>query len=185
MRTLEPEVAPPGDDDDEPGRRGRNVVLGLGIAGFMLMALFWIAIFTGKFNGTNPDTVHDAVWVTHAGAICQPAANLINDLPRAQTAKSAAQRADTLDQGTAALTTMVSRLEALPSADAADEKMVTEWLADWRVYLGDRRSYAQNLRRNPDAKPLVSEVHGGWVTDAVDTLANANNLADCATPGDM
>jgi hypothetical protein len=184
MRTMEPEVFPPADDEPERPSRHR-LWLVLGAVGFLAMAGFWLAIFTGTFEWSNPDTVHDATWVHDAGAVCAPAAATINDLPRAQSAHSATQRASTIDTGTDALDKMVAGLDRLHPAGASNQTMVSEWLADWHVYLGDRRAYAANLRVNKDAKPLVSERHGGWVTDAIDELANGNNIPQCATPGDM
>ena len=185
MRTLEPELVPPSGDEPERSSRHHRLWLVLGAGAFIAMALFWAAIFTGRFSWSNPDTVHDATWVHEAGAACAPAVAAINALPPAQSARTSTARADTLDAGTDSLDKMVARLDQLHPTGASNQKMVSEWLADWHVYLGDRRAYAANLRVNKDAKPLVSERHGGWVTDAIDALANGNAIPNCATPGDM
>ncbi len=179
------DLADPTARDDEPGSINR-VAVGAGIAAFLLIAMFWAAIFGGYFTRANPDQLNDASWATKAGGICKPAAAAIADLPNATTASSASARADLLDRGTEVLAPMVDRLDALPLPTAADDQTIVEgWLADWKVYLQDRRNFAVALRDDPKAKPLLTETHGGWDTDAIDTMANANDILDCATPGDM
>ena len=62
----------------------------------------------------------------------------------------------------------------------------TEWLADWRTYLGDREAYADALRADPDARLLVSEKagEGRQITGWIDEFANANRMPSCVTPTD-
>lgn len=169
----------------EPHRTNR-IAVGAGIAGFLIMGLFWAAIFAGKFNSRNPDAMRDQAWTSNAEYICTPAATAISKLPNATTTKSAAERADLLDQGTAMLTPMVAKLRQIQRpAHALDQKIVDGWLQDWEIYLGDRKAYAQALRKDPAAKPLLTETHGGWDTDAIDAMARANNLDSCVSPPDM
>lgn len=166
--------------------RPKNWALGAGIGFFILMALFWTAIFSGSFTHRNPDELYDKGWVAEAAKICAPAARTIKNLPNASTAKSPADRAELVDRGTAALEPMLASLNKLARPErASDRTVVHGFLADWRIYLGDRRAFSKALLRDPAAKPLISEVHGGWVTDAIDTMANINNIPDCATPQDM
>ena len=187
-----PDGAPPPGDladtaarDDEPGSINR-IAVGAGIAAFLLIAMFWAAIFGGVFTRPNPDQLADASWATKAAAICKPAAAAIADLPNATTASSASARADLLDRGTEVLVPMVEQLDALPLPTSTDDQTIVKgWRADWKVYLQDRRNFATALRHDPKAKPLLTETHGGWDTDAIDTMARANDIASCATPGDM
>jgi hypothetical protein len=160
--------------------------LGAGIGFFVLMALFWVAIFSGAFTHRNPDKLYDEAWVAKAAKICAPAATTVKNLPNASTSKTPADRSRLLDRGTAALEPMVADLDALPTPErASDRTVVTGFLADWKIYLQDRRNFAEALLTDPKAEPLMSEVHGGWVSDAIDTMAKANDIIDCATPGDM
>jgi hypothetical protein len=171
---------------DQAPHKTNQIALGAGIAVFLGMALFWAAIFSGAFTTRNPDKLHDATWAPAAARVCKPAATTIKNLPNASTSKSADDRADLNDQGTAALEPMVAGLEALPSPGrASDRTVVNGYLEDWRVYLQDRRNFSDALRKDPKAKPLFTETHGGWDTDAIDAMANANDIPDCATPGDM
>ena len=184
--------SPVGIDESDPAevvheRHSYNrLAIWAGVAAFVVFGLYWVAIFTGQFHLTNPDKLHDAAWGKRVQTICQPAATYINNLPNASTSKIAIQRADLLDKGTAALVPMVRRLEAAePPATAKEQAVVAAWLKDWNVYLGDRTAFAEALRKNPVAKPLLTQTHGGWDTDAIDEMANANNAPDCATPQDM
>ena len=173
-------------DETDDGHRPSKWALGAGLGFFMLMALFWIAIFSGYFNHRNPDALYDTTWVTQASKICGPAAQGIKNLPNASTAKKPSDRTKLLDRGTAILEPMVAQLQALPTPPkATDQTVVKGFLKDWGIYLQDRRNFAQALLKDGHAQPLMSEVHGGWVSDAIDTMANNNNIPDCATPQDM
>lgn len=150
------------------------------------MALFWAAIYAGVFNHRNPDKLYDEAWVAKAAKICAPAAQTIKNLPNATTAKTPADRSELLDRGTAALETMLGQLDTLPEPSrASDRTIVNGFLADWRTYVGDRKAFSKALLTDPKAKPLMTEVHGGWDSDAIDAMASANNIPDCATPDDM
>lgn len=173
-------------DDDAEAHLPNKWALGAGIGFFVLMAMFWIAIFSGAFTHRNPDKLYDETWVASAGRICAPAAQTIKNLPNASTAETPADRSDLLNEGTAALEEMLTGLEALPTPERESDRTVVDgFLADWKIYLQDRRDYADALLTDPRAQPLMSEVHGGWVSDAIDTMAKANDIIDCATPGDM
>lgn len=170
----------------EQDRHPNKWALGAGIGFFVLMALFWVAIFSGAFTHRNPDKLYDQAWVAKAEKICAPAARTIKNLPNASTSETPADRSKLLDRGTAALEPMVAGLEALPAPERkSDRTVVNGYLADWKIYLQDRRNFAEALLSDPMAEPLMTEVHGGWVSDAIDTMAKANDIIVCATPGDM
>lgn len=173
-------------DETEQGHDRHKWALRAGMGIFVLLALFWVAIFSGAFNHRNPDELYDKGWVAKAGKICTPAATTIKNLPNATTAKTPADRSDLLNRGSDALDTMLAELHTVPAPTrASDQTIVNGFLADWKIYIGDRRRYAEALLTNPNARPLITEVHKGWVTDAIDTMANINNIPDCATPQDM
>lgn len=160
--------------------------LGAGIGFFVLMAMFWIAIFSGAFTHRNPDKLYDEAWVAQAEKICAPAAHTIKNLPNASTSKTPADRSKLLDRGTVALDSMLDQLDALPTPTRdSDQTVVSGFLADWKIYIQDRRNFAQALLTDAQAQPLMTEVHGGWASDAIDAMASANDIPDCATPDDM
>lgn len=174
------------DGDDRAPHKTNQIALGAGIAVFLGMMLFWAAIFSGAFTSRNPDKLHDTDWVSAAALVCKPTAAAIGKLPNASTSKSAADRAALIDQGTDLLEPMVAKLKAIPAPDrASDRTIVSGMFEDWTIYLQDRRNFSVALRKDPKAKPLMTESHGGWGTDAIQAMTDANDIPDCATPGDM
>ena len=61
---------------------------------------------------------------------------------------------------------------------------MSRWLADWDVYLDDRRAFAQALRRDPEARLLVSAKSARQITEFIDQFAKDNAIPACSTPGD-
>lgn len=179
-----PGTRPPSEPPERPSRR-RNVLVGLGIACFLGMAIFWLLILTGWFNSTSPDRLSDRAWVQRAEQRCKVVAGQINDLPKAQTAKTPADRAAAIDAGTADLRALVDELAADRPTTADEQRIVEGWIADWHVYLDDRSAYAQKIQQDPNARALFSERHGENVATAVDDFATINDMADCATPPDV
>jgi hypothetical protein len=93
-----------------------------------------------------------------------------------------------LAQADAVFATMLDDLEGmLVLAPAGDQReRATEWLTDWRTYLGDREAFSEALRTDPDARLLVSEKagEGQQVTGWIDEFAKANRMPSCVTPTD-
>ena len=145
-------------EDDPAGREGaeqgphktNQVALGAGIAVFLGMALFWAAIFSGAFTTRNPDKLHDATWAPAAERVCRPAATTINNLPNASTTKSADERADLIDLGTAALEPMVARLGAIPTPERASDRTVGDRVPQGLAHLPAGSS---ELLRGPPQGP--------------------------------
>jgi hypothetical protein len=112
----------------------------------------------------------------------------VGELPLANQSPDATARADVLDQANATFAAMLDDLDGMTGlAPAGDQRRrAEEWLADWRTYLGDRQDYADALRRDPDARLLVSEKPGqaAQVTEWIDEFANANHMPSCASPLD-
>jgi hypothetical protein len=171
---------------EEPSvNRRRNIVIGIGIAAFVGMAIFWLLILTGWFNTTSPDRLADRAWVQRAEQHCKVMQNKVNDLPKAQTAKSPAERASFIDEGTQIIRGLIGQLTADHPATADEQRVVEAWIGDWQVYLNDRAAYAQRIQQDPNAQALFSERHGENVATAIDGFATINSMPDCATPQDM
>jgi hypothetical protein len=58
----------------------------------------------------------------------------------------------------------------------------TAWLADWRIYLGDRERYADALRTDPEARLLVTPKEREQITEYIDAFAADNKMIACGTP---
>ena len=108
-------------------------------------------------------------------------------LPAATESETAEDRADVVDEATAIVGRMVDEIETDLPDDEEDLEVLEQWIADWRVYIGDRQSYADRLRADEAAQFEVTEnerVFRG-VDDTIRNFADVNNMPDCAVPGDV
>lgn len=170
-------------------QRGRSrrarLAIGTGVAVFVAMGVFWVLVFTGAISQKNPDRLSDRGWVARTEKRCSPVRNGIDNLPNAGNAKTADQRAATLDEATGRLDHLVADIEGDLPRPADEQRVVRLWLDDWHVYLGDRRTFAAALRSKPDAQPLFTERHGESVKDAITNFADVNDMGGCEPPNDM
>lgn len=182
-------------DDDAPattegvaarrqGRRRTAILAGSGV--FVVMVVFWALVFTGMLTPHNPDRLPDRAWAKRSDAICEPVTNVIAALPNAGRARSGADRANTLDKGTAMLQNMLTALETNRPNTTDGQKTVAAWLADWHIYMGDREAFSNNLRREGGkAKPLFTQVHGSTAKQRITDFADANSMQNCEAPIDF
>jgi hypothetical protein len=147
--------------------------------------LFWVYAFSGLAKRTPADKLADPAFSRAAIPICTAAMDQIDALPRANTAKTTGERADTIDQANAILTAMVGQLRTIPVAEGADRHLVDAWLADWDALIVDRQQYAQAVRHDPKAKFFVDDRDGQAITEPMDNLAAVNFMAVCQTPDDV
>lgn len=176
----EPEVDPTSD-------RPSVVLRGLAVVAALAMVLFWIWIFTGGPKKANPDRLDDRAYVARTEQRCQRLLSDLKTLPPADSAASAVQRADVLDQANALVKSMVDDIGTGAPRTGDDARRLKGWLLDWRTYIGDRNDYARRLRTNPDAQLLVSENSAlrDPVDKTIEVFADVNDMPDCATPGDV
>lgn len=178
-----------GDEGRRPRRRRGRVAVALAI---VLMVSMWGYVLYLAFGpGRQPpiDRLDDPAFAEAGEARCAEAVAAVERLPGAGASADAADRADVVDRADAIYDEMLGDLEGqahlAPSGDQRDR--VEAWLADWRLYMGDRAAYADALRANPDARLLVSEKpgEGRQVTGWIDEFALANRMPSCATPADV
>jgi hypothetical protein len=147
--------------------------------------LFWIYALSGLAKRTPPDTLGDRAFALAAEPRCAVAAEQIKQLPPAQTSATPADRAATVDAGTAVLRAMVADLRRLTPPAGGDHALITAWLADWDRYLASRDDYSLRVRSDPRARFLVDVRDNQAITVPLDNLATVNHMPSCATPGDV
>ncbi len=145
----------------------------------------WGYAFSGLAKRTPPDTLRDANFAATAEPICKAALDDVLALPRAMTAKTATERAVTLDQATDRLDRLVVDLSVIPTTSAFDADIVAQWFDDWDRYRSDRRAYAEVLRVDSTAKFTLTARRGEDYTKTMDSMAKVNRMPSCATPGDV
>lgn len=183
-------------------KKGLATRLGKGLGAVFVVGsfLFWLWAFSPWARSENPARLDDRAFAAWAESHCARAKAEINFLPSPRNADSFNQRANQVEQGTNITERLVGDLRASAaglSEETAnqgppDAVLVRAWLADWEVYLADRRAHAARLRNASDDTPdrdlwfVVSDVvSGGIYTERMDGFARVNNMDSCQIPGDV
>jgi len=191
MTETRPDTGQPEGDDASGGWRWtptRIVLAGVVVA----LVSMWVYVLYLAFGpGRQPpiDRLDDPAFAEAAEVRCADAVADVDELPVATESGTAADRAAVVDEADATFAAMLDDLDGMVTlAPAGDQRRrATEWLADWRIYLGDREAYADALRDDPNARLLVSEKagEGRQITGWIDEFALANRMPSCATPTDV
>lgn len=96
-----------------------------------------------------------------------------------------AERADLVDLATDTLENMINEIAAIPIADAKGAAIVPLWLADYRIYIVDRRSYTAQLRQGLNLPFAESQVEQLPLSEKLATFAADNQLDSCKPPIDL
>lgn len=166
--------------------RTSRVARTLVIIAVTLMVSMWVYVLYlafGPGRADSPDKLDDPAFATAAQVRCDQALDLIATLQPATDAPDAAARAVTLTQANDDLEDMLADLKAI-EPDGEDGVLVSRWLDDWAVYLGDRQSFAERLRTDPEARLLVTAKQQRQVTEYLDQFAKDNAMPACSTPTD-
>ncbi len=165
-------------------RRAGRWLLTAVVMGLLAMWGYVLYLAIGPGRQPPPDRLEDPTFAIEAQAECEAAHADVARLPRAVEAADAEERADSIEEADDRFARMLDDLAALapPGEEGA---IVTEWLADWRTYLGDREAYAEALRTDPDAQLLVTAKDRDQITDHLDAFAADNRMPACATPIDV
>ena len=149
-----------------------------------IMGLWAYAFFFAPSG--NPDRVENEVWLEKAETICSQALNEIDLLPLAKEAKTPADRAELIAQGTRVLEKMKASLAGLALNSEKDNFNTDSWLSDWDTYLGDRRNHVKRLTELGDIEPLLTATDSGKsVLERMNGFARVNDLDSCLDPGDF
>jgi len=150
------------------------------------MVVLWVYAFFLAPSG-NPDRLEDRSWPTAAEARCLTAREAIAKLTPAARATDVMTRADDIDLATDVVVNLVADLGQLSGGTADDHVMIEKWLADWDVYIGDRRHHAVRLRLEGDVRPLLTALPSGSgsFVKRMNGFARVNDMEACLDPGDM
>ena len=190
------------EEDATPGR-GRWRRLGRWLAGLFIVGsfVFWAWAFSPWARSENPARLDDRGFAQWADQRCARAQAAIAALPTARQAASRAERADQVDRATDEVEALVVDLRLRADASLAtstegegppDIELVGAWLADWDVYVTDRRSHSHRLRTAAEDTPdrelrflLVDMTEGSTYTERMDGFSRLNNMDNCQVPGDV
>ena len=190
MTTPAPAADPAPADADPAGWRWTPTRVLLTCIALVLVAMWGYVLYLAFGPGRQPpiDRLDDPAFATAAEARCAESVAAVDELPLASESPTATDRADVLDRADAEFAAMLDDLDSMVTlAPTGDQRRrATEWLADWRTYLGDRQAFADALRVDPGARLLVSEKpgEGRQITGWIDEFALANRMDSCVTPSD-
>ena len=202
MTTEGPDAATAaGASGDSDSRRWRR--LGRWLGGLFVVGsfVFWAWAFSPWARTENPARLDNREFAQWADQRCDQAQAAIAALPTARQAASREERADQVDRGTDAVEALVADLrlraeaslaESTEGDGPADVSLVRDWLADWDVYVADRRGHSDRLRTADDDTPdrelrflLVDMIEGSTYTERMDGFSRLNNMDACQVPGDV
>jgi hypothetical protein len=146
--------------------------------------LMWTYALWGP-RSDPPGTMDDPAFGLAAEEICADHVARINQLPEAQETTVAEERAKVIDEANQLLALELAGLAELPTTSAEDERRVNDWLGDWKIYLGDRQTYAADLHLDDGARLLETELAGDHISQALEFFAQINAMPSCAPPGDV
>jgi hypothetical protein len=160
------------------------------VVAFLALTLFWIwALFFASKEAVN--RIDDRAWAERAESICVAATeerNALADLVRVEqaTPELVARRADIVHTSTDILERMLDDVVAVEPSDPKGRGIVPLWEDEYRVYLQDRRNYADRLRASGEYEPFTeTPVDGIPISERLTTFAADNEMSTCAPPIDL
>jgi len=170
-------------------RPGRVIVrAGLGLVVAVIAAMWIYALFFASKESVN--RIGDGDWTSRAEATCATAKAdraALADLRRIDDAgpDALARRADLVDAATDGLARAIAEVGERMPRDAKGAAIVPLWLADYDVYIADRRAYADALRRGDNSPFSETTTEGLPVSEKLATFAADNDMPSCRPPMDL
>jgi hypothetical protein len=173
------------------GMRSRGLVLkrlAVGLALVVLVAFWtWALLFASK---ESVNKIDDRDWAARALSICEAANEAraeLADLRRVDPEDQAMmrERADIVDRATDIVEQMLDDVVAVTPDDEKGRAIVPDWEADYRTYIGNRRDFANELRRGENPPFREAEVEGVPISERIGTFAADNEMKACEPPRDV
>lgn len=134
--------------------------------------------------------IEDRAWAQRAEAICVVAQDErvgLADLRRIDEVGpgALAQRAALVDQATDIVERMLDDVVSVAPSDAKGQELIPMWAGEYRLYIADRRDYADLLRRGENRPFAETEREGLPISERLETFAGDNEMPSCAPPRDL
>lgn len=154
------------------------------------IAAMWVYAF-GFASRESVNKIKDTEWQARAQAICLEAQNYrfsLEDLSEMDPTDSSAmkKKADIVDKATDSLEAAITKIAEQNPTDAKGMAIVPDWIADYRIYIENRRQFADNLR-TATRRPYFSEteVEGVPISERIGKFARENDMRACQPPVDL
>ena len=156
----------------------------------VLIAGMWVYAF-GFAPRESFNKIKDSAWQARAQAHCKAAENIrfsFEDLTPMKANDPAALKAKSklVEAATDALEKAIDLIAADTPSDPKVQELVPRWIADYRIYISDRRAFAIALQ-NATVRPYFaeSEVEGVPISERISKFARENDMKTCQTPYDL
>lgn len=171
-----------------PGRRlAIRALLGLISVG---IAVFWIWALFFPQTKQSIAKVDDENWSRRAEQVCRGAnieRDKLADLRRIDEVggDALAQRAELIDRATDIIEKMVTDVTRTLPTNATDIALIESWSTYYRQWIGDRRIYADIVRRGENPPFAESMIDGSPISEYINDFAIANRMKPCSAPTDL
>ncbi len=156
----------------------------------VVIAGMWVYAF-GFAPRESFNKIHDAAWQVRSQAHCKAAEDIrfsFQDLTpmKADDRSALTAKATLVDLATDALEDAINLIAADIPADVKGQELAPKWIADYRTYITDRRTFALALH-NAVTRPFFaeSEVEGVPISERISKFARENDMKACQTPYDL
>lgn len=150
----------------------------------------WVYAF-GFASRESVNKIGDTAWKVRSEAHCQKAEDerfALQDLTemKASDPDALKKKADIVEVATDSLERAIDAIAADSPSDEKGKALVPQWLADYRVYLKDRRVFIAALR-TATTRPYFaeSEVEGVPISERIGKFARENDMETCQPPLDL
>jgi hypothetical protein len=134
--------------------------------------------------------IDDRRWAARAEVICSRAMSeriALADLRTLEEVGDGAltERAQIVDLATDIIEKMLGNVVDVRPADDKGQALVPLWEADYRTYIADRRSYAEDLRAGENRPFAETRAEGIPISERLETFSGDNEMPSCAPPRDL
>jgi hypothetical protein len=155
-----------------------------------LIAAMWVYAF-GFAPRESINKIGDEAWTMRSQATCKLAEDVrfqLQDLTEMNPNDPVAlqKKAVFVDKATDALEIAINTIEKDVPADAKGKAIVPDWIADYRIYIENRRAFAEKLR-TATRRPFFAEteVEGVPISERIGKFARENEMKACQPPLDL
>mgnify|MGYP000017281730 CR=1 FL=1 len=155
-----------------------------------LIALMWVYAFVFAPR-ESVNKIKDEAWTVRAEAHCQIAENVrfaLEDLTEMDPNDSLAlkKKAQIVEKATDALEVAINSIEDDKPSDEKGKAIVPLWITEYRMYIENRRLFAQELMTSK-TRPYFAEteIEGVPVSERLGKFARENKMKSCQPPLDL
>lgn len=164
-----------------------RLIIVVACAGILAM---WIYAF-GFAPRESINRIGDDAWKARAEAHCQKAEDerfALQDLSQMDPNDPAAlkKKADIVEIATDSLERAINKIAADTPSDDKGKALVPQWIADYRIYIQNRRDFIETLR-TATRRPFLAEteVDGIPISEKIGKFARENDMKNCQPPFDV